>query len=216
MDSTILASIIASIIALLVGVSNIFFKKTFSDKTRWILGTFSFTFSIVLIICILFFGSHINILNAQLKFYEQSKGWQLPNTIQALNEASELFKLNIEERKLFDKQKVYLDELSEKVSELENQNKQLQERITYLKELTVAPKEIILNEGESIELIKNKVYLALTETSGTLVFVYIDNFYTSLHLGETYFFHDSGLMYNITPRSIGNQTATFDFLEESQ
>ena len=212
MDNALISILVSAIIALVLGILTLIIKIEMEDRKKREIGGILIAVAMTMIICIFIFWSHINTLNAQLKLYEQSKGWHLPETIESLGEAIKSFNLSVEERQLFEEQKADLEEETNKVIELEDQNIQLQERISDLEEqILFSQTEIVLTEGHTETLIQNSVYLGLLSVYDTYVYAQVDKNQKFINVGETIDINREGFNCDLVLMSIEEEAANFQF-----
>lgn len=139
--------------------------------------------------------NHINDLNNQIKAYEKSSTWKLPETLKQLNSVSEKL----------DKQLQAQDDLAKlgkENDELEKNNYQLTQKLNaaqgenddlratselltvQLKQALITPQELVLTAGSSAELVKNHVTFGVEEVYPTWVVGNINNETVRLSIGN--------------------------------
>jgi hypothetical protein len=157
-----------------------------SSIAKWVIGTIIVTASVTTIIVSQYLGRELNFANTKLQNYEQSREWQLPETLKALGEASKTFNLSLDERNQFEEQKNKLQETEQKVTELKAENKTLQVENNSLKVLILPVDgfEFELGVGETKALFKNSTYIGITSLVGITVLANIDNHPHVIDVGE--------------------------------
>ncbi|WP_434766157.1 hypothetical protein [Pseudomonas triticicola] len=139
--------------------------------------------------------NHINDLNNQIKAYEKSSTWKLPETLKQLNSVSEkldkqlqtqgdLVKLGNENDEL--EKNNY--QLTQKLNTAQGENddlraisKQLTEQ---LKQALISPQEFVLTAGSSAELVKNHITFGVEDVYPTWVVGNINNENVRLNIGN--------------------------------
>lgn len=184
-----------------------------SSIAKWVIGTTLVVASITTIIVNLYIGRELNFANTKLQFYEQSEEWKLPETLKALGEASQTINLSIEERAQFEEQKTLLLEAENRVSQLEIENKDFQNKIEALEALLLPPaEEFELGKGETKPMIGDSYYLGINNVYDTYVSMNLDNNPVYLNIGEsTNLYVSGGISCKLLLLGIQDLKARFSF-----
>ncbi len=161
-------------------------------------------------------------LRRQISVYEQSKGWKLPETLAQLNVISEKLQEQFSERALLDKLKVEKQraleangDLQRRLTVSENLNASLQARTASLEadlQKSIAQTTTInLKQGESADLVRNRLSLGVSSIYSSWVTGYLDNESISINVGQNRSLEVSGKKCVLTLKRIEQSTAMFAF-----
>lgn len=139
--------------------------------------------------------NHINDLNNQIKAYEKSNKWKLPETLKQLNLVSEKLDKQLQSQDDFAKLGNEVSELKKNNSQLtqdfkkaQSENVSLQARTKQLtdqlNQALITPRQIDLTGGSSAELVKNHITFGLEEVYSTWIAGNINNETIRLNVGN--------------------------------
>lgn len=162
------------------------------------------------------FQERVARLEGRIEDYEQAEDWELSELLQSLGEASRALSLDAADRKWFEGLKERVPEIEEENLQLKTENEDLLIRIGTLE----ADLRKIVGETRTLEISVNSSGV-LIENSHTLGVSYVTSSYVNFYINNRAYFHQepgnivtfefAGQQCVVTTRSIGTDTATFDF-----
>lgn len=167
--------------------------------------------------------NHINDLNNQIKSYEKSSSWKLPETLNQLNSVSSKIQKQLATNEEFSKLKAENIELTAKQESLATQLRtaaQQNQALTAknisisreLKILLAQAEKLELAEGESAPLIKNKITLGIANVFSNSVHGSVGNKSFALDIGKSRDISFMDVNCSLTLTKIIRPKARFEFL----
>jgi hypothetical protein len=153
-----------------------------------------------------FFKNHID----NLKALKEAKDFKLPETLKALNEASERLKVNDTERKDYEQLKTSVPllqaDLDARSKELEQTAGRLTDAEAQLAALRTVTDDLWVKQGEGIQLIKPDVTLGLSTVHLDAVSIALMNKPHRMEIGISVGFEYRGSRYSVTLMEIDRKT----------
>ncbi|MDR6713497.1 putative nuclease with TOPRIM domain [Pseudomonas hunanensis] len=166
--------------------------------------------------------AHIEALENEIKTYEKSEKWKLPDTLSQLNKASEKLSSQLETQENISRIKIENLALTTKQRELETalstaseERNRLQDKVDLLsKELRASllkPFSFQLTEGDSMELVKSRVNLGLSSVFTSSVSSNLNNEPIRLVIGGSTKVNYMNNSCTLTLKKVASPLASFTF-----
>lgn len=166
--------------------------------------------------------AHIEALESEIKTYEKSNTWKLPETLKQLNKVSDkllnqidtqdnISRIKIENLELSTKQKDLEAALSSATLERDQLQKKVDSLSSELRASLLKSFTFQISEGESMELVKNRVTLGLSTVYSSSVSSNVNNDNLSLDIGGNTKISYMNHSCTLTLTKVVRPSATFTF-----
>jgi|GEM_PF-3229244 len=161
-------------------------------------------------------------LKRQIATYEQSKTWKLPDTLTQLNGVSNKLQrqlatqeqaqaLKLDNARLVKQSEVAAEQLTKLDSELKSQTARLRELEAELQRSLATFEQATLKEGESVDVVKNRLVLGVSSIYFSWVSGSLNNEGFRLDVGRSKSMNISGRQCSLVLSRIKSKSATFKF-----
>lgn len=157
-------------------------------------------------------------LKREVESYKTSSSWKVPETLTAMKKASEALALQLAERNELSKLRAESKAERERTAKLEGMLKDTTDKLAStqatLNKLVSKANSVELNEGQSVAIIENTVYLGIKDVGSNYAYVSVLQQSKMLDVGETFQFSFGNMSCRVTLLRVSSQSprsATFGY-----